>query len=270
MSETTSESLVARVERLERENRRLKKIGLAAAILAAAGLLLAPSAPKKESIPKVLKAREVQVVDDRGVARITMKIEANGDPALSIAGTKGSGVRLALAQDRPILSLSDETRVRAVLEVGKDEAALDLDDAEGRRTARLEAGPAAGLLFGDSRLAGVEASLTLGDRGPSVSLSAPGDAGDASVTLLASPASGPLIAASKGLAAARLDVSYQGDPSVTISDSEGRDRAVLGVTRLEVERKKRGKVVEKQEKQRTDPSSLVLFDREETVVWKAP
>jgi hypothetical protein len=266
MSETTSESLVARVERLERENRRLKRITLAAGVLAAAGLLLAPSAPKKEP-PKVLKAREVQVVDDQGVARITMKIEANGDPALSITGTKGSGLRMGLAQGRPSLSLSDETRVRAVLEVGKDAAALDFDDADGRRTARLEAGANTGLLLGDAKSVGAEASLTLGEKGPSVSLSSPGDVGDASVTLLASPTFGPLIAASKGLAAARLNVSYQGEPSVTVSDSEGRDRAVLGVTKLEIERKKRGKVVEKQ---KTDPSSLVLFDREETVVWKAP
>jgi hypothetical protein len=266
MSTTTSDSLVARVERLERENRRLKRIALAAGVLAAAGLLLAPGAPKKEP-SKVLKAREVQVVDDQGVARITMKVEASGDPVLSIAGTKGSGVRLALDRDRPVLSLSDETRVRAVLEVGKDAAALDFDDPEGRRTARLEAGATTGLLLGDAKSAGAEASLTLGDKGPSVSLSSPGDAGDASVTLLASPAFGPLIVASKGLAAARLDVSSQDEPSVTVSDSEGRDRAVLGVTKLEVEKRKRGKTVEKQ---KTDPSSLVLFDRDETVVWKAP
>jgi hypothetical protein len=266
MSEPTAESLVARVERLEHENRRLKRIALAAAVLASAGLVLAPSAPKKEP-PKVLKAREVQVVDDQGVARISMKIEANGDPALSITGTQGSGVRLALAQDRPVLSLSDENRVRATLEIGKDEAALDLDDAEGRRTARLEAGNSAGLVVGDAKSAGAEASLILGEKGPSLALSSPGDAGDASITLQAAPDSGPLVAASKGLAAARLEVSRDGDPSVTISDAEGRDRAVLGVTKLEVERKKRGKAIEKK---RTDPSSLVLFDPDETVVWKAP
>jgi hypothetical protein len=267
MSESTHGSLVARVERLERENRRLKRVALSAAVLAVAGLLLAPSAPKKEAV-KVLKAREIQVVDDVGATRITMKVEANGDPALSIKGPTGGAIQLALAQGRPVLSLSDESRVRASLEIGKDGGAvLDLGDAEGRRVARLVAGGAAGLVVSDSKSVGTEASLLLGDKGPALSLSSPGDKGDASVTLLASPDSGPLVAASKGLAAARLDVSPGGDPSMTVSDAEGRDRAVLGVTKLEVETKRKGKGVQKQ---RTDPASLVLFDAQETVVWKAP
>ncbi|MBZ5640323.1 MAG: hypothetical protein LAO51_16400 [Acidobacteriia bacterium] len=266
MSESTHGSLVARVERLERENRRLKRVALSAAVLAVAGLLLAPSAPKKEAV-KVLKAREIQVVDDVGATRITMKVEANGDPALSIKGPTDGAIQLALVQGRPVLSLSDESRVRANLEIGKDGTILDLGDAEGRRVARLVAGGAAGLVVDDSKSAGTEASLLLSDKGPALSLSSPGDRGDASVTLLASPDSGPLVAASKGLAAARLDVSRGGDPSMTISDAEGRDRAVLGVTKLEVETKRKGKAVEKQ---RTDPASLVLFDARETVVWKAP
>lgn len=266
MSRPMAESLVARVERLERENRRSKRLLLGAAVIAVAGLVLAPGAPKKEP-PKVLKTREVQIVDDQGTVRMALKIEANGAPVLSLAGTKGSGMRLALVEDRPVLELSDETRVRATLGIDKDGAGLDLQDSEAKRTVRLQAGAALGLLVDDGKSPGAGAALVVGDGEPSLTLSAPDDVGPAAVSLQVSPETGPLVAASRGLAAARLDVSRDADPSVTVSDAKGRDRAVLGVTKLEVEKKKRGKQIEKQ---RTEPSSLVLFDPEETVIWRAP
>ena len=266
MSTRADESILVRVERLERENRRLKRVLLLSAVLAAAGLMLAPSPPKKKPLETV-KAREVQIVDDQGNARISMKLEANGDPVLALMGTKGSGARLALIGDRPVLALSDETRVRASLQITKDGAGLDLEDAEGKRSASMQAGGTLGFLLEDTGVGRAEGGLVIGAIGPAVVLSTPDESGVTEVLLQASRGTEPLITASRGLAAAKLDVSRDGGPSVTLSDAEGRDRAVLGVTKLQVERKKRGKVVEKQ---RTDPSSLVLFDAEETVIWRAP
>ncbi len=266
MSARVDESIVTRVERLERENRRLKRGLIFAAVVAAAALALAPSAPKKKP-PETVKAREVQIVDDQGNARISMRLEANGDPVLALIGTKGSGARLALADDRPALTLSDETRVRASLEIAKDGAGLDLEDAEGKRSASVQAGGTLGFLLEDTSRGRSEGGLLIADMGPALALSSPDEEGVAEVMLQASRGSEPLISASRGLAAARLDVSRDGGPSVTLSDASGHDRAVLGVTTLEVERKRRGKGVEKQ---RTDPSSLVLFDGDETVIWRAP
>lgn len=268
MSERAAESLVRRVERLERENRRLKRGLLAAAVVLGAGLVLAPSAPKKkEPPPKPVKASEVQIVDGQGATRIALKVEANGDPVIALSGAKGSGIRLALGGEKPAIALSDDLRERAVLAIAKDGASLDLEDAEAKRTVRLQAGAALGLLVDDGKSPGAGAALIVGDGEPSLTLSSPDEAGAASVALSVSPETGPLVAATGGLAAAKLGVSREGDPSVTISDATGRDRAVLGVTKLEVEKRKRSKTVEKQ---KTEPSSLCLFDADETVVWKAP
>ncbi len=266
MSTMVEKSIVVRVERLERENRRLKRVLLLAAVVVAAGLMLAPSAPKKKPLETV-KSREVQILDDQGNVRVSMKLDASGDPVLELTGAKGGGARLAVAGERTALSLSDEKRVRASLEITKDDAMLDLEDAEGKRTASVQAGGILGCLLEDTRTGRDEAGLVIGDTGPVVALSAPDAAGAAEVTLAVSQGSEPLIAVSRGKAAARLDVTSAGDPSVTLTDADGHDRAVLGVTKLEVERKKRGKNIEKQ---RTDPSSLVLFDGDETVIWRAP
>jgi len=270
MSEPAAESLVRRVERLERENRRMKRLALAAAVVVGAGLVLAPSAPKKEpkkEVLKVLRGKEVQVADENGVTRISLKLEANGDPVVALAGADGSGIRLALGGGRPELTLSEKTRGRAILAIDKDGASLDLDGPEAQRTVRLQAGAALGLLVDDGRSPGAGAALVVGDGEPSLTLSAPDESAAASVTLQVSAETGPLVAVTGGLAGAKLGVSREGDPAVIISDTTGRDRAVLGVTKLEVEKKRRNKAVEKQ---KTEPSSLCLFDADETVVWKAP
>jgi hypothetical protein len=267
MTEHATPDLVARVERLERENRRLKRLATAATILLAAGLLLAPAAPK--TVPKLLKAREVQVVDDEGAPRITLALAASGDPELRIAGSKGSGIRLGLAQDHPALSLRDENRERASIEVGESATALGLEDADGKRAARLEAGTALGVFVDDSRSGRREVSLGVSDEGASLSLSAPDEADMPTVSLQLSPVSGPGLALTSGLAGTTLNVSREGEPSVTLTDTQGRDRAVLGVTRLEIETRsrKKGKPIEKR---KTDVSSVVLFDSDETVIWKTP
>ena len=209
MSTRVDESIAVRVERLERENRRLKRVLLVAAVVAAAGLMLAPSAPKKKPLETV-KAREVQIVDDQGNARISMKLEANGDPVLALIGAKGSGARLALIGDRPVLALSDETRVRASLQITKDGAGLDLEDAEGKRGASMQAGGTLGFLLEDTGTGRAEGGLVIGAIGPAVVLSTPDDAGVTEVLLQASRGTEPLITASRGLAAAKLDVSREG------------------------------------------------------------
>lgn len=67
MSET---ELVARLEKLERDNRRLKRLGAAALVLAAALGLIAATRP----VPDVIKAHEFDVVDNAGGSRIRMEV----------------------------------------------------------------------------------------------------------------------------------------------------------------------------------------------------
>lgn len=62
--------LLARIEKLERDNRRLKKLGAAALMLIAALGLVAVARP----IPNVIRAHEFEMVDNAGRVRIRMAV----------------------------------------------------------------------------------------------------------------------------------------------------------------------------------------------------
>ena len=66
--------LVERLEGLERENRRLKRSGFAAATVISAVVLLGQAAPKSGTID----AREVILRDDDGKARMTLRVTKHG------------------------------------------------------------------------------------------------------------------------------------------------------------------------------------------------
>ena len=59
----------------------------------------------------------------------------------------------------------------------------------------------------------------------------------------------------------RVDIGVR-DPAVSLYDTDGRLRAALGATKLEMTRT--GPV------EQTPESSLVLFDKEGKVLWRAP
>ena len=265
MDEPQEGHLVARMERLERENRRLKRVALFAAVLLTAAVLLGPAASK--SPPKVLKAAELQVVDGKGVARITMRVATNGDPRVTVTSVGGDAIELGLAESRPLLSLRGRNGEKAALEIGEDGAALALESADGARTTKLYAGDTPGVFIGDSSSGRRTASLALGEHGPSLSLVSPDEPGAPAIAVQVSSPFGPLLAVTHGLASASLNVSSEENASVTITDGKGRDRAVLGVTSLVVESRRKGRAAEKHE---TGPASLVLFNPDQTVVWKAP
>ena len=83
--------IVVRLERLERDNRRLKRLGAAALVLAAALGAIAATQP----VPDVIKAHEFDVVDSAGKARIGIDLlegqpvltfyDSGGQPALEMA-----------------------------------------------------------------------------------------------------------------------------------------------------------------------------------------
>lgn len=61
----------SRLERLERENCRMKRAGLAVVGLALAVALIGATVP--EEIPEVIEAREFRVIDENGQARTELK-----------------------------------------------------------------------------------------------------------------------------------------------------------------------------------------------------
>jgi hypothetical protein len=108
-----------RLEKLERDNRTLKWLGMAAALFAASAVLMAQVRPNR-----TIQAERIIVRDSSGRARITI-----GTPS-------SSGYAVDSKSDDPLIWLSDEK--------GTDRAILGIDglrfaDEHGRRTANYQA-----------------------------------------------------------------------------------------------------------------------------------
>lgn len=269
MREPEMKSLVARVECLERENRRLKRVAASVAVVLTAAVLLTAAASKSppKSPPKALRVTDLEVVDGKGVTRIALKVGTNGEPKVTLASAAGDAIELGMTESRPVLSLHGKNRGKAVLEIEDDGPDLSLESADGAQTAKLHAGDPLGVFIDDSTSPRRMASVFLGDHGPSLSLVSPDEPGAPAIAVQLSSPFGPLLAVTHGLASASLNVSAEEDASVTITDEKGRDRAVLGVTSLVATSRRKGRPDEKHER---EPASLVLFDPDQTVVWKAP
>lgn len=112
-------SLLARVERLERENRRLKLVGLGVALCITVLLLMAV-----DKTPKTIEAEMIVVRDSHGRARITIGTPAFAgvtigaynpdDPGIWMTDAKGAdramlvtdGLFFANGKAKPTVSLS--------------------------------------------------------------------------------------------------------------------------------------------------------------------
>ncbi len=106
------DALAERVNRLERENRRLKQCGLALLSLAGVGLLMGQAAPRAN----VVQAQRVVIVDEEGNERIVM----------------------AAAKDQANIFLKNgRGQSSVVLSVAKDSAGLSVTDAEGKMRVNL-------------------------------------------------------------------------------------------------------------------------------------
>jgi hypothetical protein len=172
MADPVLEELVQRVAVLERDNRRLRRLGVAALlVLGALGVLAQarPRLPVAAAAPA--GAREVEVErlilrDAAGRLGATLGWQADRSPALTLYGADGRTARVTLtvgADDAPGLALFDAAgRPRATLALFRAEAApagsgardpspaLALYDATGRaRAALTAAGDAARLDLAD-------------------------------------------------------------------------------------------------------------------------
>lgn len=106
------ENVTARLEKLERENRRLKQVGAVALVLVASVLLMGQA---KQS--RTIEAERIRLLDSHGRARLTI-------------GTPGSsGVAIDMKPDEPAIWLSDERGTdRAIITTD----GLRLADAKGK------------------------------------------------------------------------------------------------------------------------------------------
>lgn len=122
-------SLLARLEKVERENRRFRVFGSFAILAAAGALFLGLSAPPSKS----LEAELIIVRDTQGKARMILGVGDDG-PALTFLDKDGKlRVNLGVDRDGPALDLLDAAESpRAQLMITDDQGPiLNFFDAKG-------------------------------------------------------------------------------------------------------------------------------------------
>jgi hypothetical protein len=98
--------LTARVTRLERENRRLKR---GAACLVLAGLMIVTFGQARPAAPTSQQAAEFAVVDEKGKVRARLAA-SDGEPTLELTNAAGQTVvqlQVPAVPDKPVLYLRD-------------------------------------------------------------------------------------------------------------------------------------------------------------------
>ena len=122
-----------RIDRLERENRRNKRLGLSVLVIAGLMITLGQARPQQ---PDVIRATKFVLVDENGQQRATLGIE-NGGPALVLEDTNGRGVvqlQVPKIPDKPSLYLSDPREsARVELAMTMNGPVLHFTDKTGTR-----------------------------------------------------------------------------------------------------------------------------------------
>jgi hypothetical protein len=234
------EDVLGRLARLERENRRWKT-GAALAASSAFAFLLAAAGPAARK--RVVEVTELRLIDPTGALRGSLSADKTGAQLVLKDATGKNRARLRVADDgAPRLELLDRMeRVRLAAALDKDGAAqAHLDDDAGHPRVRL---------------------ATAAD-GSAVSELADGTKTRASVSVEADGTAGLAVFDADGSARSRTGVTADGSPAVKLIDGDGTLRASLGTIAL----KEAGSGAA----ERTQPGSLVLFDKKGAVVFKQP
>ena len=216
-STPTIAGLSERLDRLERENRRLKLAG----ILALAGISAVVLMGQARTGGKVVEAEKFLLRDARAKVRAELRADGDEPELVLLDRNENSRVRLRLEADgRPALVLYGKNNIPSATLglLGDGWPALVLFGKDGEGSASLEVSPL------------VSAALHLSDRALKNRI--------------------------------QLLVDREGKPSLSLLDSDKKSRAVLGHTELETSRT--GTVEQR------PASSLVLFDKDGKVIWRAP
>jgi hypothetical protein len=136
MNKQTVETLAIRLDRLERENRRLKRTGAVALVGIAALVLMGQTTPGE--VANVLEAKQFVLRDSRGDTRAVLALGPDGSVGLGLsdkAGTARAWLSLG-PQGSPSFALFDRAaRPRATLRLWPDGVPrLALNDKDGNVT----------------------------------------------------------------------------------------------------------------------------------------
>jgi hypothetical protein len=94
--------------------------------------LLASPAGESASVPDVLRARMIELIDERGQVRANLKVEPDGAAVFRLRDAKGTiRVKLAASEDGSgLVLLDDRTEVGAHLLADRDGTALTLAEKD--------------------------------------------------------------------------------------------------------------------------------------------
>jgi hypothetical protein len=267
---TDSDTVPVRLDRLEREGRRWRRVALGSWLALAALLLLgqAPArTPRLASPARTIEAERFVLRDARGRAGATLGWDADDTPRLALLDPAGRprAVLAIGAGGAPGLTLfdTDGVTVRAALVVGPDGApGFALFDPAGKprlaaalfhRSSAARTGarePAPALVAYDA--AGV-VRATFGIRGTDAGLELADARGTARTILRVQPDGTPDLAMrdGEGHSRAGLSVLADGTPALNLNGADGRPRATMTIS------PGRG-------------AALALADGQGAVVWSAP
>ncbi len=256
-----ADGLEARVMRLERENRAMKRGALLALVVVGGVMLMGQTQGPKVS--EEIRARKLCVVDEAGKPRAVLSVTGDG-PELVLLDEdenarakftsdkvsssldlcdKAGFTRISLTSDDPdedgprLVLLDERLRLRAFLHNGKDGPGLSLLDERGH----------------------VSAALSMDKERPGLSLYADPEHTSASFSI---SKDGPVLGlfGQEGSRGAILSAA-NGGPSLNLYDPAGYS-AILGGTTLVTPAT--GTTTNR------SAASLVLFDSKKSVIWDAP
>lgn len=192
----SDQELLTRLERLERENRRFKRVGIAVLVLVAIVTGLGAVQP----IPSKIVAHEFDVVDGSGKVRVRLHTQANGNLAM-IQVLDTAGVAQADMTDGPVMGPS--------IDLGFHKLDNGLPDAKVGWTPAVS--------IADSLL------------GPMISLNAPGVALGPGVGIGVTSKGQPNITLmdAKGTGRATISLFSSGEPEFEFVNESGRDTVRL-------------------------------------------
>ena len=224
--------ILARLGRVERENRRMKRIGLGVLVLAGAVLLMGQAHSKR-----TVEAENFVLKDGSGRIRARLGMELNDRPTLSLLDANGFPLVSMGAGENPFLTVCKKGCEEQV-QLG----AFSKDQAFGL------------VLFGKNKgpFHGVLAALGVVKGVPGLNLFSDDSTQQASLDLEA----GPRLLLSDETGTVSLEKA-----SLEVSDKQGF-RTKIGSTELETPRTG--------ETHKTSAASVVLFGKDGKTLWSAP
>jgi hypothetical protein len=247
--------LRTRVEHLEKQNRRLKRAGLAVVVLVGSAAALG-AAYARPAVPQKIVAHEFDVVDSSGRVRMRLDrvslnlLNETGRPAIAlINATNGSGLEFYGMRNEKMGKFSFPVSRMQLNSWG-----LQFADKDGNTAISLGG---VNLGKGDSP----KAELQLNGESPSISLFDPHGKANIGLAFLSDE---PIIGLSDAQGYPRILMSLpSGQPSISLRDAQGfsmdlgstdKTNARTGTT------------------ERTSAASIVMFgkDKQHHEIWEAP